>query len=152
MVCPKCQKHLKVWQPHEEAKSPQSEALNNWIRGVVEEHQIALKELGLPSWSQSLQCPSCQALLPETAIRCIGLRTNTQHFGNVAIEYICTECSTTSEIHFAHQVRTMSDFAKFVSGAPIGTEGIPVGKIPPQVHNIANRIFSKKDNPADSKK
>jgi uncharacterized protein with PIN domain len=153
-LCPKCKKELKVWLPyqHKGTDTPPNEALSNWIEGVGEEHQVALKELGLPPWLKTLNCPSCQALLPETAIRCVGLRTNTQHFGNIAVEYICNECSTISEIHFANQVHTMADCAKFVLGAQIDAEGVVIGKIPLQVHNIAKRIFSKKGARANNKK
>ena len=112
---------------------------------IQQTHNRLISEMGLPKWLFSDLCPSCKVTPEPCALRGIELKTNAQFFGNVVLEFLCTECNAAWTVHYPKCCSSIEDLCDFLKSS-IPSETPQVESFYHGNNNLMDAIYKEDQN------
>lgn len=113
-----------------------------------------LNRFGIPEWiledgnRKPRKCAYCSKDLDIESIRSVGVCLNAQHFGDIQIEILCQECSSSYHLQFRKMCNTMSEFCMFLDGTifDINPEAVILTDIKTSDNNLSEMLILDEQN------
>ena len=83
---------------------------------ILDFHEEALGEIGIPEWISEISCPFCEKELPLRSIYSIGIKLNTRNMGDLTVEILCDECKQMDTLYFRKEISKLVDILPLLSG------------------------------------
>lgn len=83
---------------------------------ILDFHEEALGEVGVPEWMSEINCPFCKKDLPLRSIYGIGIKLNTRNMGDLTVEILCDECRQMDTLYFRKEISKLVDILPLLSG------------------------------------
>ncbi len=88
---------------------------DEYKKPILEFYSMVMSEMNFPLWV-FINCPHCGNKLKVEAIRNIAPCFNAKNFGDMSMEFLCTECARMDTVYWKDAFQTMEDICNLLNG------------------------------------